>query len=155
MLSLKKAQLEDAPIVHTMQIKAFMPLLEKYQDFDMSPAMESIERVEERLKQDFTDLYLILFGEKEVGAIRVLKKAPGHYRVGPLFVIPAEQGKGIMQRAFQMLEELHSDAKLWELDTILQEKGNCHLYEKLGYKRTGEIKEINSNMTIVFYEKHI
>ena len=30
-----------------------------------------------------------------------------------------------------MLEQIYSDANEWELDTILQEQGNCHLYEKV------------------------
>ncbi|XFO69495.1 hypothetical protein SPSIL_057290 [Sporomusa silvacetica DSM 10669] len=45
-----------------------------------------------------------------------------------------------------MLEQRYKDAKNWELDTILQEQGNCYLYEKLGYKK---MKSINSIMTLV------
>ena len=41
----------------------------------------------------------------------------------------------------------------WCLDTILQEKGNLHLYEKMGYHRTGKVEHINDRMDIVFYEK--
>lgn len=41
----------------------------------------------------------------------------------------------------------------WKLDTILQEKGNCYLYEKLDYHKTGKTEIINDKMTIVFYEK--
>ena len=40
------------------------------------------------------------------------------------------------------------------LDTILQEEGNGYLYEKLGYKRTGKIENINERMDIVYYEKN-
>ena len=29
-----------------------------------------------------------------------------------------------------MLERIYSESNEWELDTILQEQGNCHLYEK-------------------------
>lgn len=36
---------------------------------------------------------------------------------------------------------------------ILQEAGNCHLYEKMGYRRTGEEHIVNESMTIVSYEK--
>jgi len=39
------------------------------------------------------------------------------------------------------------------LDTILQEKSNCYLYEKIGYKKTGQIEKINENMDIIYYEK--
>lgn len=50
---------------------------------------------------------------------------------------------------------MYSDAKIWELDTILQEKGNCYLYEKIGYTQTGKMKPINDKMTIVSYEKEM
>ena len=40
-----------------------------------------------------------------------------------------------------------------EINTILQEKGNLYLYEKLGYHQTGKIEHINERMDIVFYEK--
>ena len=38
-------------------------------------------------------------------------------------------------------------------DTIFQEKGNCYLYEKMGYHQTGHCTIIKDNMTIVDYEK--
>lgn len=40
-----------------------------------------------------------------------------------------------------------------KLDTILQEKGNRYLYEKLGYRQTGKTEQINDKMMIVYYEK--
>lgn len=39
------------------------------------------------------------------------------------------------------------------VDTILQEQRNCHLYEKVGYKQTGETKVINDRLTLIFYKK--
>lgn len=39
------------------------------------------------------------------------------------------------------------------VDTILQEAGNCYLYEKMGYHRSGRQTEVNEKMTIVGYEK--
>lgn len=32
---------------------------------------------------------------------------------------------------------------------------NCHLYEKLGFVRTGKLQDINDRMTIVYYEKNM
>ncbi|AHF06030.1 GNAT family acetyltransferase [Desulfitobacterium metallireducens DSM 15288] len=48
---------------------------------------------------------------------------------------------------------MYWNAKTWELDTILQERRNCYLYEKLGYKKTEKTEVINDKMTLVFYEK--
>jgi len=154
-VELIQARAQDAPLLHAMQLRAFMPLLEKYQDFDTSPANESVEMVKARLIQPTTDYYLIYADNQPVGGIRIRKKDEGHYRVGPVFIVPEHQGRGVAQSAFAMVEAKYSDAVLWELDTILQEHGNCYLYEKLGYHQTGERQEINPRMTIVFYEKSV
>jgi len=152
---LRKAGLDEAAVLHGMQIKAFMPLLEKYRDYETSPANESVDPIIARIEQPFTDYYLILAHEVAVGGIRVVKLDNRVYRVSPVFVLPEYQGRGIAQRVFATVERIYDDAKSWELDTILQEEGNCYLYEKLGYRRTGQTKAINEKMTIVFYEKKI
>lgn len=58
-----------------------------------------------------------------------------------------------IQQALLKIEEMHSEVERWFLDTILQEAGNCYLYEKIGYKRTGKIEKVNEKMTLIFYEK--
>ncbi|WP_373280688.1 GNAT family N-acetyltransferase [Paenibacillus pini] len=90
-----------------------------------------------------------------VRAIRIVRKDNNTFRVSPVFILPEHQGKGFAQKVFSMIEDIYNDAVIWELDTILQEQGNCYLYEKLGYQKTGEIKEINEKMTIVYYEKRL
>jgi len=154
-IKLSKARLEDAGILHDMQVKSFMALLERYQDFDISPANESLEKVEFRISQSATDYYIIFNDGKPVGGIRIVKMERKRYRVSPIFILPEYQGNGIAQEVFRMIEKMYSDAKIWELDTILQEKGNCYLYEKIGYTQTGKMKPINDKMTIVSYEKEM
>ncbi|MEC0238422.1 GNAT family N-acetyltransferase [Paenibacillus dokdonensis] len=152
-LSLFKAGIDEASMIHEMQVKTFMPLLNKYQDFETSPANETVERIIDRLKQSFTDYYIIKNSNISVGAIRIVRKENKTFRVSPVFILPEHQGKGIAQRVFSIIENIYNDATVWELATILQEQGNCYFYEKLGYQKTGGIKEINDKMTIVFYEK--
>ena len=36
---------------------------------------------------------------------------------------------------------------------ILQEKGNCRLYEKMGYRQAGISQIVNERMTLVLYKK--
>ena len=92
-------------------------------------------------------------GEKAVGAIRIVDMKDGSTkRVSPIFIMKEHRGKGYAQAAMRAAEELHG-AENWALDTILQEKGNCHLYEKMDYRRTGEEQVINERMTIIGYEK--
>lgn len=150
-----KADLQDLQLLHDIQLESFKPLLKKYQDYEMSPGNESIEHILRRYNQSFTTYWLITNFEKTVGGVRVITGPNGRYRISPIFILPSEQGKGIAQEVFRLLEEFYQDSKLWELDTILEEKGNCYLYEKMGYKKTGRLEEIKDGMTIVYYEKWI
>lgn len=60
--------------MHKMQTEAFRELLDKYQDYDTSPANEAVEKVLFRLQQEFTCFYFICLGERKVGAVRVVDK---------------------------------------------------------------------------------
>lgn len=146
--------IKDAKELHSMQIKAFKELLDKYQDFDTNPGNEDLKSVEERLTQHFTYYYFICLDSQKVGAIHIVdkKEAGKRKRISPLFILPQFQGQGIAQKAIQLCEEIHGKEQ-WELGTILQEAKNCHLYEKMGYKRTEKIKVINESLTLVCYEK--
>ncbi len=150
-----KACFKDLQLLHDIQIKSFKTLLEKYQDYDMSPGNESIEQIIRRYNQSFTTYWLIKTDEKTVGGVRVITGANNSYRISPIFILPSEQGKGIAQETFRLLEEFYKDSRLWMLDTILEEEGNCYLYKKLGYKKTGKLEKIKKGMTIVYYEKRI
>lgn len=152
-ISLTKAELKDAETIYKMQIKSFMPLLEKYQDFDTSPASEPLDKMINHIKNPLIDYYIIKNKGINVGGIRILRKEDNRYRVSQIFILPEYQGQGIAQDIFRIIEVIYNDALVWELDTILQENGNCYLYEKLGYKKTGKAEKVNDKMTIVFYEK--
>lgn len=136
-----------------MQVEAFSDLLEKYRDYDISPANEPMSRVMERLEQPFTYYYFIMDGDTAVGAVRVVDMKDGSpKRISPIFIMKEHRGKGFAKAAIRAVEKLHGTEN-WSLDTILQEEGNCRLYEKMGYRRTGETQVINERMTLVFYEK--
>ena len=66
--------------------------------------------------------------------------------------MPEFRGKGVAQAAILAAEVIHGSSN-WQLDTILQEKANCHLYEKMGYRQPGETQVINQRMTLVFLRK--
>lgn len=153
-VTLIQAGITDAPELHAMQVAAFQELFEKYQDFDTSPANESAEKVESRLRQEFTYYHFIYFGSYKAGAIRIIDtKEPGETKwISPIFILPEFQGQGIAQKAIRLCEELHG-SKGWTLATILQEQKNCYLYEKLGYVKTGKTEIINQKLTLVYYKK--
>ena len=153
-IDLIRASLKDTKEIWEMQVKSFKNFLDKYQDFETNPANEPISNVEMRLKQNFTFFYFIFVDNKKVGAIRVVdyKERDRNKRISPIFVLPEYRNKGIAQSAIKICEEIHGDTN-WELSTILQEKGNCYLYEKLGYHPIGKTQVINDRLTLIFYEK--
>lgn len=153
-ITIKKATRDDCLLIHDMQIKSFASLLEKYQDFEISPGNESVERIYERFDQSVTDYYLILLDEMPVGAIRIIRYDEGKIcKVSPVFVLPEFCGKGIAQKVFGLIEMQYEKTLIWRLDTIKSESGNCHLYEKLGYRATGQEEVINDKLTLIYYEK--
>ena len=153
-IELIRASLKDTKEIWKMQVKSFKNLLDKYQDFETNPASETILNVEMRLKQNFTFFYFIFIDNKKVGAIRVVdyKEKNKNKRISPLFILPEYRNKGIAQSVIKICEEIHGNTN-WELSTILEEKGNCYLYEKLGYHSTGKIQVINDRLTLIFYHK--
>ncbi len=154
MVVLHEATTENIHEVWEMQIKAFEDLLRKYQDYDMSPGAESFENIMMKFNQPWTKYYFILDGDDKVGCIRIVDKKDGsRKRISPIWIMAEHRNKGYAQQAFAEVEKLYGEDN-WSLDTIMQEEGNVHLYEKVGYHQTGEIEHIKDGMDIVFFEKN-
>ncbi|SEP68923.1 hypothetical protein SAMN02910289_00353 [Lachnospiraceae bacterium RM5] len=151
---LKRIELNEAEKLWRMQIRAFEDLYEKYQDTQTSPAKEKIDKIIMRLKQWYTFYYFIMMDDNIVGAIRVVDKKGEDKmkRISPIFVMPEYRNMGIAQESIKAVEKRHGDNN-WELETILQEKGNCHLYEKMGYERFDFPTKVNERLTLVRYRK--
>ena len=153
-IKLTKAKCEDLKTILQMQKEAFAELYAKYQDTQTSPATEKYEDILCRFNQPETTYYFITANDEKVGVIRVVDHKDGttRKRISPIFIMPEYRNKGYAQQAIKEAELIHGKQH-WKLDTILQEEGNCYLYEKLGYHQTGKTEQINERMTIVFYEK--
>lgn len=154
-ITLVKAIHSDARALLAMQKAAFQPLLEKYEDYDTSPAMETIARAQARIAIPSGGFYKIVSDGEWAGAMCIQQGNEEAYWIGPIFVHPDFQGKGIAQRAMAEAEKLFSEAAAWKLATLLEEQGNCYLYEKLGYVRTDRCEPLNDKATLVYYEKKV
>lgn len=154
MVSLRKATKEDCPLLHSIQVKSFIDLLRKYNDFQSSPAAESLDKIQQRFQQSYTDYYLILSDEGTVGMLRVCNFGI-NCRLSPICVLPEFQGKGYGRSAMLELEKLYPEAITWKLDTIAQEAHLCRFYESLGYRKTEKTETVQAGMDLVFYEKNI
>ncbi len=154
MVGLKRVECNEIELVWKMQVEAFSDLLKKYQDYDTSPGAESLEKIRARFEQPWTSYYFIMCGDEKIGVIRVIDKKDGsRKRISPIWIMKKYRNHGYAQMAILEIEKIYGEEN-WSLDTILQEKGNLHLYEKLGYHQIGRVDKINELMDIVFYEKN-
>lgn len=151
---IEKATSEDAKELHAIQIKSFLPLLEKYKDHDTNPACEPIDKTLQRINDPLKGFFKILKNNILVGGIAIKHITPTAIFLGPIFIDPIFQNQKIAQHALKLLEDLFPSVDFFELATIAQEKGHLHLYEKLGYVLHGESKKINDSLDIVFFRKN-
>ncbi len=153
-IRLIKADISSADEIWQMQKIAFAGLLDKYEDYDTNPANEPLKKTIMRLSLPSTYYYFINLNGENIGAIRIVDKKSDSEkkRISPIFILPQYRNHGYAQQAIRQAESIHGNTG-WELDTVLQEKPLCRLYEKMGYKQTDKIKIINDKISLVFYEK--
>ncbi len=153
-VNLLKANLSEAEKLLEMQKICFSPHLERYQDFETSPAMVSINKILWQIKND--NFYKIMLDDVWVGSINVKAlDENGNYKLHIINVLPEYQGMGIGQLAIKLAEGLFPDSKTWCLETLEDMPYNRHVYEKAGYQFTGETERINEKLTLVYYQKQI
>ena len=118
-IELLKATESDIKEIWKMQVEAFKDLLEKYQDYDMSPATESYENVLNKYKQPWTSYFFIIRNNEKVGVVRVVDKKDGsRKRIAPIWIMPAFRNQGLAQLAMREVEKLYGSHHC-QLDTIL------------------------------------
>lgn len=158
-VTLTLATIADAPLLHEMKYEAFLPLYEKYHDDETTPVKERMDKLVWQIENEHTDYYIICWKGEKVGGIRVADKlnsteyVPGVRYISPFYILPKYQNLGIGYTVLQQVFAMYEDTHTWKLDTIKEEAGNCHLYEKCGFLRVGEEDVVNEYMTLVDYEK--
>lgn len=153
-VNLLRAGLNDAERLSEIQKTCFSPHLERYQDFETSHAMVSLDTIKWQIENE--NFYKIMLDDVWVGSINIRKLDEiGSYKLHIINVLPEYQGRGIGQEAIRLAEGLFPDAKSWCLETLEDMPNNRHLYEKAGYKFTGKTEKINDKLTLVYYQKDI
>lgn len=150
-VKLKLIENNELKAAYCMQIKGFLPTFIKYRD-RINPVFTPYKKFKSNFNKENTAMFWILYNGVRVGHITLYFKED-FIHISNLFVLSEYQNKGIAQSALKLAEDMFCDYKRWHLFTIKQEKRNIHLYEKSGYKFTGEERKINSRMTLVEYEK--
>lgn len=152
-VQLIRATANDAQDMLNIQKKCFKIHFERYQDVSGSPYKEVLEKMLFRINYEKGSYYKIVSSSTPIGGIWVFEKESKIFRVGILYILPEYQSKGVGQKALAMAEDLHRDAKGWELDCPEDLSTNRRCYEKAGYTLTGEKEIINDELTLVYYKK--
>ncbi len=108
----------------------------------------------ECFQQPFIDYWIIQVGEKKIGTIRV-RNFGKVCILNQIAILPSYQNRGYGQEAILAIEAEYPETIRWELDTILQEDKLCHIYEKMGYVKTGQVENIKRGMDLVYYGKDL
>ena len=151
-VALIKAEQSDAEELLRIQKHCFAPHLVRYEDYEISPATQTLEKMEEKISNEA--YYKIMADDCLAGGICVKKlPADNEYYLRIIYVLPDVQGKGVGQTAIRLAEEQFPDANVWYLETLEDMPGNRHVYEKMGYLFTGKKEKINEKLTLVFYKQ--
>lgn len=94
------------------------------------------EDVDASFNSPDTDVFHIVAGRRKVGGVVLTVDTVTHRNALDLFFISAaEHGRGIGHRAWQAIEALYPETKVWETHTPYFEKRNIHFYvNKCGFK---------------------
>ena len=96
----------------------------------------SRETIEKSMDNPKSETYRIMLnGENVGGVILTIDKKTQHNHLDILFVMPEVHSKGIGYGAWQAVEALHPETRIWETCTPYFEKRNIHFYvNKCGFQ---------------------
>ena len=88
-----------------------------------------------------------------IGAFIVFIGEDGNNVLGTIFIDPEYQNLGIGTQTIQFIEETYPKARRWRLGTPEWGTRNHHFYEKCGYKKIGEERNVEEGFIGFLYEK--
>ena len=115
---------------------ALMEFGERDDHIDDDGEIISRATIENSIDNPKSETYRIILGGKKVGGLIVsIDKKTHHNHLDILFVLPEEHSKGIGYGAWQAVEALYPETKIWETCTPYFEKRNIHFYvNKCGFQ---------------------
>lgn len=116
---------------------------DNHTDFDGE--IISRKTIERSINEPNNNAYRIMLDGRKVGGVVLsINKETNHNHLDLLFVLPEEHGKGIGYGAWQAVEALYPETKVWETCTPYFEKRNIHFYvNKCGFHIVEFYNEFN------------
>jgi GNAT superfamily N-acetyltransferase len=150
-LMIKRSGLNDVDRLLTIQKQAFAEDYQLYEDHQTTPVNETKEKLIINIKHAIH--YTIWFNHVIIGGIDIRKKEHT-LLLDKLFLANEYQNKGIGSKIMKLIEAEFPVIKVWRLYTPYLNTKNHHFYEKLGYKKIGEI-QLTEKLLLFKYEKRI
>ena len=115
---------------------AMMEFGERDNHIDEDNEIISRETIEHCIDDPANKTYrIVVDGRKAGGVILKIDRENNHNELEILFIAPEEHSKGIGYGAWQAVEALHPETKVWKTCTPYFEKRNIHFYvNKCGFK---------------------
>jgi GNAT superfamily N-acetyltransferase len=136
MISIEKAELEDASKITEIKIQAFNKEINTYLGRDGGPpGYNKIESEIDIINNHIA--YKVLLENQIIGAFFLIQMSETKMRFEDFVILPSRQGNGYGYATLQLVEKAFSSIEEWFLSTPVFSVGNQHLYEKFGYSEIG------------------
>ena len=115
---------------------ALMEFGKRDHHIDADGEIISRKTIEQCIDDPNNETYRIILNNRKVGGLILkINKDTHHNHLELFFVSPDEHSRGIGYSAWQAVEALHPETKVWETCTPYFEKRNIHFYvNKCGFK---------------------
>lgn len=143
MLEIRKANLEDAQLIHELVHQIYYPtykeILSQGQIDFMLEKSYTVKALQESMSLD-QDFYLALYDQRPVGFIALGAKDHKILRIEKLYLLPSTQGKGIGLKLIEFAKESakKQDKSIVELNVNRGNKA-YYFYLKTGFKVIEEV----------------
>ena len=135
---------------------AMMEFGERDDHIDDDGEIISRRTIEQCIDNPKNETYRIVVDGKKVGGVILnIDKETNHNELEILFVSPEQHTKGIGYGAWQAVEALHPETKIWETCTPYFEKRNIHFYvNKCGFHIVEFYNEFNQDPNCPDEDEH-
>jgi RimJ/RimL family protein N-acetyltransferase len=137
---IESANIQDNKIIMTTQILAFEDDNKNKPEGaskGLPSGCNSLKWNTDRILDN--QVYKIVNGGEIIGGIILFDLGYGKIEIGRIWIVPEHQNRGIGNAVFKELFLLHKEVIEWYIETPEWAKRNQYLYEKIGFKKIGEV----------------
>ena len=147
-IEIGRVNIDEAQTIQQLQKECFEEDFKKYGE--CPPYSENVEKLIKKINEDI--FYKVSIDNKIVGAIQLYDRHDEHFHLNMICIHPDYQNYSIGTKLIEFVEKQYPNLELWTLITPEKSFRNHYFYEKMGYKKVGEIIKSDC-LTLWEYEK--